>query len=427
MIAKKKNAWIKWLIASVVLIAILYFAFFNKKETPPTYLTTDVVVGDVAKSVMATGKFRAVNSINVGSQVSGQITKLAVGVGDVVQAGDLIAQIDETTQNNNVLNAQANLSQSKASLQSSEGNVATRQGDILSAEANLAVREAELQKASTHFDRLAPLLEINAISKKEYDDAKSALVVAQANVQSAQVSLDNARRALSNANLEIIGQKASIQKSQTDLATAQTNLNRTTIKAPIDGTVVAVVAEQGTTVNANQSAPTIVTLADLSRMKINAQISEADVIHIKAGMNAKFSIIGNPEQKFDAVLTGVEPAPETVSGSTGAVYYVGYLDVDNADGKFLIDMTAQVSIVIDEAKGVLTIPSSALSDEKGKTVVKILDEQGKAKTVPVEVGLNNRITAEIKSGLKVGDKIIMGESSGEKPKSTNNNRRPPMM
>lgn len=425
-----KKTWLKWLIAGVLVLAVIvYFAFFNKKEPPPSYLTADVVVGDVAKSVMATGKIKAMNSINVGSQVSGEITKLAVSVGDTVAAGDLIAQIDEVTQNNNVLAAQANLSQSEANLQSAQGQLSTRQGEILSAKATIEVRQAEYDKAKTYLDRLTPLLAIDAIAKKEYDDAVSAVQVAQANLTTAKIALDNANTAASRANAEIMGQKAAISKSQNDLSTAKTNLGRTTIKAPVSGTVVAVVAEQGTTINANQSAPTIVTLADLSRMRINAQISEADVINIKAGLPAKFSIIGNPDQKFDATLTGIEPAPETISASsssTGAVYYVGYLDVDNKDGKFLIDMTAQVNIIIDEAKGVLTVPSSAIKSENGKNIVQVLDKKGIAKPTEVEVGLNNRVTAEIKSGLKQGDKVVIGEKSGDK-KVGNNNRRPPMM
>lgn len=428
---RPQKSWLKWLIAGIIAIALtVYFTVFNKTQTPPTYLTADVVVGDVAKSVMATGKIKAINSVNVGSQVSGEIKQLTVKVGDTVSAGDLIAQIDEVTQNNNVLNAQANLSQSQANLQSAQGNLATRQGEILSAKATIELRQAEYNKARTYVERLTPLLGINAISKKEYDDAISALEVADANLQNANIALANANTAAANARAEIVGQKAAISKSQNDLSTAKNNLGYTTIKAPVTGTVVAVAAEQGTTINANQSAPTIVTLADLSRMRINAQISEADVINIKAGLPAKFSIIGNPDQKFDATLTGIEPAPETIStssSSTGAVYYIGYLDVDNKDGKFLIDMTAQVSIIIDEAKGVLTIPASAIKNEKGKTTVQVLDNTGQAKSVEVEVGINNRVTAEIKSGLKQGDKVVVGESTGDKKPSGNNSRRPPMM
>lgn len=428
----KRNLWLKWFIAGIVILApILYLTVFSKKELPPTYLTADVVVGDVEKSVMATGKIRAVNSVNVGAQVSGEIKKLTVKVGDTVKQGDLIAQIDEVNQNNNVLNAEANLSQSQASLKLAEGVVLTKQGDIMTAKANIELREAEYEKAKTYLDRLTSLVGIDAISKKEYDDAASALEVASANLTSARIALTNATTALANARADIVGQQASISKSQNDLSTARNNLGHTTIKAPVSGTVVAVSAEQGTTINANQSAPTIVTLADLSRMRINAQISEADVINIKAGLPAKFNIIGNPDQKFDATLVGIEPAPEvisTTSSSNGAVYYIGYLDVDNKDGKFLIDMTAQVNIIIDQAKNVLTIPSSAIKMEGDKSVVRVLGKDGKAVSVPVEVGINNRVTAEIKSGLNAGDKVVVGESVGgnagnKKPSGG----RPPMM
>lgn len=427
---KKSKFPLKWLflILGVCLLAVLAYYFLKPKETAPTYLTADVVVGDIEESVMASGKVKASKSVNVGSQVSGEVKKLYVKLGDVVQAGDMIADIDSTTQANNLSNAQANLAQTQASLQTAHAGLANRQGEVQSAMATLAVREAELKKATAQVERLTPLIEINAISQKEFADANAELNVATANVKSAQIALQNAKNSIASAEAEIVTAQANIAKSQNDFSTAKQNLSHTTIKAPIAGTVVAVTTEQGSTVNTNSATPTIVTLADLSRVRINTQISEADIVNLQAGMKAKFNIIGNPNQKFDAVLTGINPAPEAISTSnntTSAVYYIGYLDVDNADGKFRIDMTAQVNIIINEAKGVLTIPASAIKDEQGKTTVQVLGADGKATTVPVQVGINNRVTAEIKSGLNAGDKVIIGESRGDK--GDDNARRPPRM
>lgn len=428
--APKKSALKKWVILTslVALVGVSLFFWLKPSETTPTYLTADVVVGDIEESVMASGKVKANKSVNVGSQVGGEVKKLYVKLGDVVQAGDMIAEIDSTTQSNNLSNAQANLAQTQASLQTAHANLASRQGEVQSAMATLAVREAELKKATAQVERLTPLIKINAISQKEFADANAELNVATANVKSAQIALQNTKNAIASAEAEIVNAKANIAKSQNDFSTAQKNLSNTIIKAPMTGTVVAVTTEQGSTVNTNSATPTIVTLADLSRVRINTQISEADIVNLKAGMPAKFNIIGNPNQKFDAVLTGINPAPETISTSnntTSAVYYIGYLDVDNADGKFRIDMTAQVNIIINEAKGVLTVPASAIKDEQGKTSVQVLGADGKATTVPVQVGINNRVTAEIKSGLNAGDKVIIGESRGDK--GDDNARRPPRM
>lgn len=426
----KNSAFKKWaIVASIVaVLAIIAYQFLKPAEPAPTYLTADVVVGDIEESVMASGKVKADKSVNVGSQVSGEVTKLYVKLGDVVEVGDMIAEIDSTTQANNLSNAEANLAQTQASLQTAHAGLANRQGEVQSAMATLAVREAELKKATAQVERLTPLIEINAISQKEFADANAELNVATANVKSAQIALQNAKNSIASAESEIVTAKANIAKSQNDFSTAKQNLSHTTIKAPIAGTVVAVTTEQGSTVNTNSATPTIVTLADLSRVRINTQISEADIVNLKAGMKAKFNIIGNPNQKFDAVLTGINPAPESISTSnntTSAVYYIGYLDVDNTEGKFRIDMTAQVNIIINEAKGVLTIPASAIKEEQGKTTVQVLGADGKATTVPVQVGINNRVTAEIKSGLNAGDKVIIGESRGDK--GDDNARRPPRM
>lgn len=196
----------------------------------------------------------------------------------------------------------------------------------------------------------------------------------------------------------------------------------------MDGTVVSITQKEGTTVNANQSAPTIVTLADLSQVRINAQISEADIINVKAGLPARFNIIGDPDTQYDATLSGIEPAPEEISSSSNtsaAVYYIGYLDVDNTERKFRIDMTAQVNIIINAANNVLIVPSAAVKNEGGKHIVQVVGDDGVAKPIEVTVGLNNRIHAEIKSGLKAGDKVVIGEQTADNKNKKPNG--PPMM
>lgn len=424
---------LKWLILAIIIGILAFFAYrqLNPTPTAPTYLTGTVEAGSIENSVMASGKIEAISTVDVGAQVSGEITKLYVEVGDQVKKGDLIAQISQVNQKNIVANNEASLQQAQASLAQAEGELASKQGDVIVAVANIETKEAELTKAQASFDRLKGLIEINAISQEEYDNARSAVAVAKAAVSSAKASHQNALIAVQNAKTAIASQQAAIVKAQNDVHTAQEDLSHTIIRAPIDGTVISVSQKQGTTVNANQSAPTIVTLADLNRVRINAQISEADVVKIDAHFPIKFNIIGNPEQKFDASLSGIEPAPKTVSGSNddAAVYYIAYAYVDNPDGKFRIDMTTQVNIIINQAKNTLIIPSSAIIEKEGKNWVRIKGDDGFAKEIPVQVGINNRVNAQILSGLKQGDTIILGEANADEKKEKSNNRgnRPPMM
>ncbi|WP_131669625.1 efflux RND transporter periplasmic adaptor subunit [Psychrobacter pygoscelis] len=451
----KKSA-IKWALITLILVALAALAYskFKPKEEAPNYITATATIGDIENNVMASGKVKALNTVDVGAQVSGEVTKLFVGVGDEVKKGDLIAQIDQVTQKNNLSNQQASLAQSEAALQSAKAEFGSRQASLNSAYADLARRQVALKQARNDFARLKPLIAIDAISQQEYDSAATKVESAEADVINAQAAIDNAKAALITAQSNITREQAALQKSQTDLNTAAENLGYTTIRAPIDGTIVSVTTEQGATVNSNQSAPTIVTIADLSTVRINAQISEADIINVRAGMPVYFNTIGNPDQKYDAVLTAIEPAPEkisTTSSTDSAIYYVGYIEVPNPDKRFRIDMTAQVFIVIDQAKGVLLVPSAAVQsgamspassqatanknlDQKttnNKTVnntsnnnaansaainsqnryVRVLKADGSVEERAVKVGIDNRVNVQILSGLQAGEVVILGEES----------------
>ena len=435
-----KNSAIKWGIIALVIIAlgVLAYKTLKPKEVTPNYLTATAEIGDIENNVMASGKVKALNTVDVGAQVSGEVTRLFVEVGDEVQKGDLIAQIDQVTQKNSLSNEQASLEQSEAALQSARAESLSRQAGLKSAQADLASRQAELRQAQADFSRLQGLLAIDAISQQDYDTQGTKVQTAQAAVANARASIDTAKAAIATTAANINSQQAALRKSQTNVSTAQEDLSYTTIRAPMSGTVVSVTTEQGTTVNANQSAPTIVTLADLSTVRINAQISEADVINVKAGLPVYFNIIGNPDQKYDSILKAIEPAPEKISDTSStdaAIYYVGYIEVPNTERRFRIDMTAQVYIVINQAKDALLIPSAALQpagktgkSKKSKNVstkntvtnvdsdstatmanVRVLKADGTVVEQAVTVGINNRVNAEILSGLKKGDKVILSE------------------
>ncbi|HAO59685.1 MAG TPA: efflux transporter periplasmic adaptor subunit, partial [Psychrobacter sp.] len=320
--------------------------------------------------------------------------------------------------------------------QSAQAEYFSRKAGLESAQADLASREADLKQAISDYDRLRPLLAQDAISQQEVQTAKTNVDKARASVAAAKAAIKTAQAAVVTAQANIASNEADIRKAETNLSTASTDLGYTTIRAPIDGTVVAVVTEQGTTVNANQAAPTIVTLADLSTVRINAQISEADVINVKAGMPVYFNTIGNPDQKYDAVLTAIEPAPEqisTTSSTDSAIYYIGYVEVPNPERRFRIDMTAQVYVVIDKASNTLMVPSAAIRKGGGSdsspngTYVRVLKADESVEDRPVKVGIDNRVNAQILSGLKAGEAVIIGENSGKSGQEQSRRRRPPGM
>ena len=414
----KKSA-IKWGIIALVVLALIVLAYrtFQPKEESPNYITATAEIGDIENNVMASGKVKALNTVDVGAQVSGEVKRLFVEVGDEVKQGELIAQIDQVTQKNNLSNEQASLEQSEAAIQSAEAELLSRQASLKSAYADLASRQSEYKQAQSDFARLKGLVDIDAISQQEYDTQATSVATAKAAVDNARAAIDTAKAAITTTQANINSQRAALRKAQTNVSTA------------VSGTVVSITTEQGTTVNANQTAPTIVTLADLSTVRINAQISEADVINVQAGMPVYFNIIGNPDQKYDATLKAIEPAPENISDTSStdaAIYYIGYIEVPNTERRFRIDMTAQVYIVINEAKNALLVPSAALQPAKNSKrstgdsstdtdvstsagVVRVLKDNGEVAEQRVTVGINNRVNAQILSGLSAGDEVILSE------------------
>lgn len=337
--------------------------------------TTRVARGTVSETVLASGVIEAKQLVSVGARTSGQIETMAVALGQTIVAGDLIAQIDSQDQQNEVLQAEA---------------------ELANINAQIAAKNASLKKAQLSLDRL------NELNKQNY--------ASQEDVESAIADL-----AVYEAELEALDAQNS--SAQVTVSTAKIALDRTTITAPIDGTVVAVVVDEGQTVNANTTSPTLIKLANLDKMLVKAEISEADVVHVAAGQKVSFTILGEPDNDFLATVRDIEPAPSEIEDSDTistdeAIYYNGILEVDNPDHVLRIGMTTQVSIVLDEAVDVLTVPSAALQAAPDGSYAVILYDAatGAQRLQPVEVGLNNKVTAEVLSGLNEGDVVVTGSA-----------------
>jgi len=377
----------KHLLSLVVLAAVVAAGWLGYRQLYASapgagLLTAEVRPANIEQTVVATGTLEAFNQVSVGAQVSGQIEVLHVDFGDQVKAGDPIAEIDSLPQQNALANAKASLANVKA---------------------QRAAQQAQLKQAQLAFERQRKMLAQNASARGDYEAAEAELASTRAQI----AALD-----------------AQIEQAQIQVSTAELDLGYTRITAPIDGTVVGVVVKQGQTVNSSQSAPTLVKIAQLDRMTVKAEISEADVVKVKPGMQARFTILGEPDRPYRATLRMVEPAPDSIntsdstsssstSSTDSAIYYLGALDVPNEDGKLRISMTAQVSIVLDSARDVPSIPSSALgrASRDGLYTVQVLKADGGVEPRRIRIGLEDSINVQVLEGLELGEQVVLGDAA----------------
>ncbi len=372
----------------VIAIFVGGFYLFNTNHNSITYLTETVKRGDLKKSVIATGTLTAYQRVEVGAQVSGKIEKIHVKLGQLIQQGDLIAEIDSQTQRNHLNTAQAKLTSYRSQL-----NAKTVAYDI----------------AKSSYERSKKLYGQKAISLTELDDAKNTFAIAQAAIQ------------------EIT---ATIKQAEIEVNTAKTNLGYTKILSPITGTVISIPVAEGQTVNANQTTPTIIQVADLSKMQIRPEISEGDITKVKVGMPIIFSTLSDPQKQYVTVINTIDPALTTLTDNeysesitnTKAVYFYANALVDNPDNKLRIGMTAQTEILVTEVKNVLLIPTTTLKPEGNKVFVQLLKDNQVEKR-EVIIGLNDELNTEILSGLHEGEKVISSQIDNTE-KVNNTTRRP---
>lgn len=395
----KKSSKRKLLLALSGLILLGGGAYFmwHKPETAPTYVTEAVRRGDIENSVLANGMLQASKLVSVGAQVSGQILSLPLALGDEVKKGDLIAQIDSLAQQNNLKNALASLK---------------------SINAQFRAKQAQIRQAKLEFSRQQQMLADKASSRADYEVADANLTVYQAELE------------------QLEAQK---QQAEINVDSARIDLGYTKITAPMDGTVVYSAVEVGQTVNANQTTPTIVEMAQLDTMTVKAQISEADVVNVHPGQAVYFTVLGKPNHPYRGILRAIEPGPISMDGDdsnmsssdSDAIYYHGLFDVENPDRTLRIGMTAQVSIVLAKADDALLVPAQILrikpreksaspeaksGERKARSgpqyqVPVLVDNQ--VQYVDVTVGINNKINAEIIAGLKEGDQVVLGMPSAD--------------
>ena len=290
--------------------------FFSQNAESENYLTATVERGDIQNLVTATGILQPRDYVDVGAQVSGQLKKLVVVVGQEVKAGDLLAEIDATVYKAKVDGIRAQLLNQKAQL-----------GD----------KEAQLVLAKIRLERQQNLFKDDATTKES-------LQTAEASYQSAGSLL----KAL----------QAQIQQTESSLRAEEANLEYARIYAPMSGTVVSITSRQGQTLNANQQAPTIMRIADLSTMTVQTQVSEADIGKLRVGMPVYFTTLGGQDYRWYSKLNRVEPTPQVTNN---VVLYNALFEVPNDNKTLMTSMSTQVFFIALQAKDALVIPASAVN------------------------------------------------------------------
>jgi macrolide-specific efflux system membrane fusion protein len=387
----RRFGWLAALALGAAGVAGWHFAAGG--DAPAQLPTATAEIATIEDIVTATGTVQPLEYVDVGTQVTGQLSRLHVAVGDVVKKGQLVAEIDPTV---------------------FEAKVATARAQLQNLHAQLREREAQAQLADLLRDRNRKLRRADAVSEEVQQQTDAAAVQAHAQVDAI---------------------RAQIQQAQSSLSGDEANLRYTHIYAPMAGTVVLLNARQGQTLVSSQQAPVILRIADLSTMTIWAQVSEADVPRVAVGMPVYFNTLGLPDRRWQGQVRQVMPTPETVNN---VVLYNVLFDVANPDGALKPQMSTQVFFRVASAENALAIPVGALQSAakplkaKGKGahdkgavkeahpdkafLVRVVNDAGQVEERTVTVGLQTRMQAQVTSGLKAGEEVVLAAGAA-RPKS----------
>ncbi len=377
---KISKVWI--LVAIVVVLAVVAFLLSgNKKKEQVQFNTAEVAPANIVNTVTATGTIEPVTSVTVGTQVSGIVSKLYVDYNSVVKKGQVIAELDKSNLVSELNSAKANLEQAKASL--------------ASAESSLSYQVANFRRNKTLYQK-------GLISGNDYESARLSYQTALASVSSARDQISAAREQVKKA---------------------QTNLGYATITSPIDGVVLSKSVEEGQTVAASFSTPTLFTIAkDLTNMQVVADVDEADIGDVKVGERVTFTVDAYPDNTFSGMVKQVRQEATTTNN---VVTYSVVISAPNADLKLKPGLTATVTIYTQENKGVLSVPSKALrfTPEKetvgGMKIKDVANAKNKVWTIEgnsvvahrVNIGMTDGSHSQIISGIRRGAKVITGIST----------------
>ena len=360
---KRPRTWLFGVLLLMSAGALWYFWPFGKTGT--VYTTAAVERGDIESTVLAAGIVQPINYVDVGAQTSGVLKSMKVKRGDVVEKDQVLAEIDP------VLAATA-LTSANATLENM-----TSQRTVKQAQFTLA----KLQRA-----RNDTLFAHDLISADDRDITRANFDVASADVASLS---------------------AQMKQATASVNTAKANLGYARITAPMAGEVVSISALEGQTLNANQQAPNILRIADMTTMTIWAQVSEADIVRVKIGQDVYFTVLGQP-RRWNGKIKQILPTPELINN---VVFYDVLFDIPNPKRELNIQMTAQVFIVLAQAKGVLLIPTAAIGNasEGSKIKIQVLKANGSVELRAITLGIKSEISTEVTDGLVEKEQVVIRE------------------
>ena len=354
---------------SLVSVVVMGGAIFGmSKPAVPAYQTVAVKYADIEEKVVSSGVLQPVKKVDVGAQVSGQLQKLHIQLGQSVKKGDVLATIDPSIARNDLLNMEATLEQQTAQRES---------------------RQSDLEQAERELLRQNTMLQSDAASRFDVEQADTKVRMMKADL-----------RALA----------AQMRQTQIGVESARTRLGYTQITAPMDGDVVNITTQEGQTIIALQQAPIIMSLAKLDTMTVKAQVSEADVVRLQPGQTVYFTTMGDTELKHYGKLRTIQPAPEKINN---AIFYNALFDVPNAKRDLWTDMTVMASFILKEGKHVLIVPVLALGekDKDGRYAVRVLNQDGTFSERKVSISLNDHVNAQVTEGLADGDRVITSDKA----------------
>ncbi len=375
-------------------------------------------------TVLATGSINAVvgAEVKVGSRISGVVTRLPVNIGSVVHKGQLIAELDSRDTRSKVDQAAANLAAARCQLEQARTAAAAIPlevtAQIQQAESALEQAEANRTNAKTTYERMQHLLAQDFVAKQDVDNARTEYEVAVAQVRHAQAVLDAAKANASQIQLrqqDVARAEAAVRQATAALRYAQTQLSYTRIVSPIDGVIASVSTQEGETIAAGLTAPTFVTIIDLSKLQVDALVDETDIGRVKVGQSATFTVDSFPDEEFEGTVTAIYPKAII---DQNVVDYDVVVTIANPRGMLRPDMTANVTINVATKENVLSVPNKAIKREDGMKIVYVV-QGGSPIRRAVKTGWKDGEYTEILSGLKEGEQVLVGEAPGQaRPQSS---------
>src|SRR5437870_5697671 len=342
----------------VIVAAIVAFSAKKQRTTVSQYFTAQVESGPLRKVVNATGVVQTVVTVQVGSQISGQVEELYADFNSIVKRGQLLAKLDPRNFQAQVENAQASVAAARARVRSAEADQRTQVANMQSARANLEAARVARDNTAILFQRASELNKSGVASRNDYDNAKANADSAEAKFEQAQATIAQVEAQTNASAAQLEQARAQLQQAEADLARAKLNLEYCNIYSPVDGVVISRNIDVGQTIAASLQSPTLFTIAnDLTRMQVNANIDEADIGNISEQADVRFTVNAYLNEGFRGRISEIRLNPQTVQN---VVTYSVIIGIENPELKLKPGMTANITITVDQRDNVLKVANAAL-------------------------------------------------------------------